>query len=142
MLRLEMIGNLGADAQIIDNNGHKFCSFRVAHTDKWKNPTTGQETTQTTWVSCTINGDGGKLLPYLKKGVKVFIRGSQSINMYNSAKTHQLEASLNCAVWEIELCGSASDNKQQQTETNPQPSQTQQTATQQKVATNKKQQGK
>lgn len=134
MLRLEMIGNLGADAQVINNNGHKFCSFRVAHTDKWKNPTTGQETTQTTWVSCTINGEGGKLLPYLKKGVKVFIRGSLSINMYNSAKTHQLEASLNAAVWEIELCGSpqGEDNSMAATQNN-----TTQTATQQNVATKK-----
>lgn len=134
MLRLEMIGNLGADAQLVTSNGHKFCSFRVAHTDKWKNQQTGQETTNTMWVSCTLNGDGGKLLPYLKKGVKVFIRGSVGVNVYSSAKTRQMEASLNCAVWEIELCGQQTNKD----DINNTPTDTNQVAKQENVAQKKK----
>lgn len=105
MIRIEMIGNLGADAELKDNNGRKFVSFRVAHTDKWKNSQTGQDNVSTVWASCAINGDAHNLLPYLKKGVKVFIRGSVQLNMYSSPKTQQMECGLNIAVWEIELCG-------------------------------------
>ena len=105
MIRIEMIGNLGADAELKDNNGRKFVSFRLAHTDKWKNSQTGQDSVSTIWASCAINGDAHNLLPYLKKGVKVFVRGSVQLNMYSSPKTHQMECGLNIAVWEIELCG-------------------------------------
>lgn len=105
MIRIEMIGNLGADAELKDNNGRKFVSFRVAHTDKWKNSQTGQDNVSTVWASCAISGDAHNLLPYLKKGVKVFVRGSVQLNMYSSPKTHQMECGLNVAVWEIELCG-------------------------------------
>lgn len=110
MIRIEMIGNLGADAELKDNNGRKFVSFRVAHTDKWKNAQTGQDNVSTVWASCAINGDAHNLLPYLKKGVKVFVRGSVQLNMYSSPKTHQMECGLNIAVWEIELCGGQKDN--------------------------------
>lgn len=109
MIRIEMIGNLGADAELKDNNGRKFVSFRLAHTDKWKNSQTGQDNVSTMWASCAINGDAHNLLPYLKKGVKVFVRGSVQLNMYSSPKTHQMECGLNIAVWEIELCGGQRD---------------------------------
>lgn len=107
MIRIEMIGNLGADAEIKDYNGRKFISFRIAHTDKWIDRTTNQEHTSTVWASCTINGDGGNLRPFLKKGTKVFVRGSMSMNIYSSPKSHQMECGLNISVWEIELCGGA-----------------------------------
>lgn len=105
MIRIEMIGNLGADAELKDNNGRKFVSFRLAHTDKWKNSQTGQNNVSTIWASCAINGDAHNILPYLKKGVKVFVRGSVQLNVYSSPKSHQMECGLNIAVWEIELCG-------------------------------------
>ena len=41
MIKLEIIGNLGADAEIKQYNGNKFVSFRVAHTDKWVDQQTG-----------------------------------------------------------------------------------------------------
>lgn len=105
MIRIEMIGNLGANAELKDNNGRKFVSFRMAHSDKWKNAQTGQDIVSTVWASCAINGDAHNLLPYLKKGVKVFVRGSVQLSLYSSPKTHQMECGLNIAVWEIELCG-------------------------------------
>lgn len=70
MIRLEIVGNLGADAEIKDYNGNKFVSFRVAHSEKWVDRQTGAITTQTTWVSCSLNGDGKGLTEYLKKGLK------------------------------------------------------------------------
>lgn len=122
MLRIEMIGNLGANAEVKDNNGRKFISFRVAHSDKWIDAVSGQEHVSTVWVSCAMNGDGGKLLQYLKKGVKVFLRGSMTMNIYSSPKTHQMECGLNVSVWELELCGSPQNEQQPINQPEPAPS--------------------
>ena len=112
MIKMEIIGNLGADAEVKIYNGYKFVSFRVAHTDKWVDQQTGVISTQTTWVSCSLNGDGGGLAPYLKKGTKVFLRGTPSFVTYSSPKTHKMEAGVNLFVREIELCGGHQEQEQ------------------------------
>lgn len=109
MFRVEMIGNLGADAEIKVANGKKFVSFRIAHTEKWTDRSTGQIVSNTMWASCAINGDGGALTQYLKQGTKVFVRGSANLSVYSSPKSHQMEAGINISVWEIELCSSKKD---------------------------------
>ena len=112
MIKLEIIGNLGADAEVKVYNGNKFVSFRVAHTDKWVDQQTGVISTQTTWVSCSINGDGGGLTPYLKKGTKVFVRGTPNFVVYSSPKTHKMETGINLFVREVELCGGNHEQEQ------------------------------
>lgn len=125
MIKMEIIGNLGADAQLQVNNGNKFVSFRIANTDTWTDKRTGEIFKATQWVSCSLNGDGGNLLPYLRKGAKVFVRGNAQIVTYSSPKTHQIEAGVNLFVREIELCGGSKEENQQQTQ--PQQEQSQQT---------------
>lgn len=105
MIRLEIVGNLGADAEIKEYNGNKFVSFRVAHSEKWIDQQTGAISTQTTWVSCSLNGNGKGLTQYLKKGTKVFLRGTPNFVQYSSPKTHKMEVGVNLYVKEIELCG-------------------------------------
>lgn len=107
MIKVEIIGNLGADAQLQEKNGNKFVAFRVANTDKWVDKSTGQVIESTQWISCTLNGDGGALLPYLKRGTKVFVRGNAQFVIFSSAKTRQMEVGVNLFVREIELCGGA-----------------------------------
>ena len=123
MIKVEVIGNLGADAQLQEKNGNRFVSFRVANTDKWTDKATGQIIESTQWISCTLNGDGGALTPYLKKGSKVFIRGNAQFIIFSSAKTHQMEVGVNLFVREIELCGGQKENQQtaQQPQQPPQP---------------------
>ena len=117
MIKLEIIGNLGADAEIKQYNGNKFVSFRVAHTDQWADQQTGVISTQTTWVSCSLNGDGGALTSYLKRGTKVYVRGTPSFVTYSSPKTHKMETGINLFVREVELCGG--HQEQEQNNTNP-----------------------
>lgn len=114
---MEIIGNLGADAEVKVYNGNKFVSFRVAHTDKWVDQQTGVISTQTTWVSCSLNGDGGALTPYLKKGTKVYLRGTPNFVTYSSPKTHKFETGVNLFVREIELCGGHQEQEQNQSTT-------------------------
>lgn len=113
MIKVEIIGNLGADATLQEKNGNRFVAFRVANTDKWIDKSTGQVIESTQWISCTLNGDGGALLPYLKKGTKVFVRGNAQFVVFSSAKTRQMEVGVNLFVREIELCGGAKENQQQ-----------------------------
>ena len=141
MIKVEIIGNLGADAQVQEKNGNRFVSFRVANTDKWTDKSTGQIIESTQWISCTLNGDGGALTPYLKKGSKVFVRGNAQFVIFSSAKTHQMEVGVNLFVREIELCGGQKDNTQAEQQPQQPPQQTaQQTA--QSTHKGKKQQNK
>lgn len=115
MIKMEIIGNLGADAKLQSINGNTFVSFRIANTDAWTDKATGEMKKTTQWVSCSLNGNGGNLLPYLKKGVKVFVRGNAQIVVYSSPKTHQMEAGVNLFVREIELCGGHQEQTPQPT---------------------------
>lgn len=126
MIKMEIIGNLGADAQLQVYNGNKFVSFRIANTDAWTDKATGEIKKSTQWISCTLNGDGGNLLPYLKKGTKIFVRGNAQIVVYSSPKTHQMEAGVNLFVREIELCGGSKEevHSQQPAPQQPAPQQT------------------
>lgn len=112
MLRLEVIGNLGADAEVRSFNGQDFLSFRVAHSEKYTGAD-GVLHTSTTWVGCTYNGSASRLLPFLKCGVKVFVRGYVTMKIYTSPKTHQQEVGLNVSVRELELCGGSQHSEQQ-----------------------------
>ena len=121
MIKMEIIGNLGADAEVKVYNGSKFVSFRVAHTDKWVDQQTGVISTQTIWVSCSLNGDGGGLTPYLKKGTKVFVRGTPNFAVYSSPKTRKMETGVNLFVREVELCGGHQEQEQNNANTTQAP---------------------
>lgn len=103
-----IVGNIGADARVEEANGHKFVTFNVAHNERW----TGEDGVQherIEWISCAWNGDGGKLLQFLKKGRSVLIIGRTSVRCYSSPKERRMVAGQNCAVDRIELIGGAPD---------------------------------
>lgn len=108
MLQLNIIGNLGADAEVKDFNGRKAVCFNVAHTDRWTDEN-DQKHESTTWVSCIWNGEGGNLLSYLKRGTTVFLSGPISTRVYSSPKEHRMVAGLNLRVDHIELVGGKVD---------------------------------
>lgn len=109
MLKVELIGNIGADVEIKDYQGNKFATFRVAHSSKYKDAQ-GNETESTTWVDVTLNDTESKVISFLKQGVKVFVRGNASLRVYSSPKDKMMKAGLQVSAWEIELCGGQSDD--------------------------------
>lgn len=109
MFKAEVIGNLGADAVVKDHQGQKFVTFRVASTYKRKNDD-GSESTTTDWIDCTMNNVDNPILPYLRQGVKVFVRGNASLRCYSSPKLKMMVAGMRLGVTEIELCGGSSDD--------------------------------
>lgn len=112
MLQLEIIGNLGNDAEIKEFNGKKYVSMNVAHSEKKKD---GSE--NTVWVSVLWYGDGGGLFQYLKRGCKVFLRGRLVPKAYTD-KQNQPQCALNMYANEVNLCGGKQDTAQQGDNTN------------------------
>lgn len=108
MLKVELIGNLGADAQVKEANGAKFVTMRIAHTDRWTDDR-GNTKESTIWVDVTFNNTESKVLPFLKAGVKIFVRGNASLRVYSSAKDRCMKAGLTVAAHEIELCGGSTE---------------------------------
>lgn len=103
MLKIEMIGNLGADCEKKIYNGETFYTLNIAHTNKYTNRETGEVTEQTTWVSATINWDAKNLQQYLIKGKKIFVRGDASLRLY-TGHDGMSHAGLNLRVSELEIC--------------------------------------
>lgn len=111
MLKIDVLGNLGADAEVMNHNGNEFISFRVASTNKWTDKENIQHA-ETTWCSCSMNADNNRnVLPYLKKGTKVYVRGNANFNVYSSPKTKQMEVGVNIRVMELELASSSVEPK-------------------------------
>lgn len=108
MLKVELIGNLGADVEIKTANGSQFATFRVADTTKYTT-NQGENKEITNWIDCTLNNVESKVLPYLKAGVKVFVRGNANLRVYSSKKDRCMKAGLQVSVNEIELCGGNND---------------------------------
>lgn len=102
MLKIEIIGNLGADAERKSSAYGDFYTFNVGHNRKFTN-SSGVLETRTDWVSCNVNHDITRVLPWLVKGQKVFVRGDVSTRVYE--KNGQHFAGLNCNVRELELVG-------------------------------------
>lgn len=114
MLQIEIIGNLGQDAEIKEFNGQRFISFSVAHTESFTDAR-GERQKRTVWVSCLKYGESG-VINYLKKGTSVFVRGDLSVKTYSTNGT--LQAGINCRVTDLQLLGR---NKQEQGQTNAAP---------------------
>lgn len=106
MLTINLIGNLGADAQVKESNGRKFLSFNVAHTEKFTQ--NGQPIARTQWVSVAMNHYSDKLLPYLVRGAKVYVYGKLNTNIWYD-KNKMANVSLNVMADNVELCGLKSE---------------------------------
>lgn len=107
MVSIEIIGNLGADARTVSANGAEFVSFNLADNRK----VNGKEVTQ--WYGCNLNRDVTNLLPYLKKGQGVFVRGVPRYRIFDSAQYHQKLVAVDVFVNEIQLIGSAPKTEDQ-----------------------------
>lgn len=108
MLQLQVIGNIGGNAELRNENGSEFVTFKVAHNDRYTT-SDGVVRDTTTWVSCVLSGNGGNLLKYLTKGQQVWISGEASVRTYHSKTQHQLVAGLDIRVRQIQLLGSKPD---------------------------------
>lgn len=108
MLQIEVIGNIGNDAEIKDFGGNKYVSFNVAHSER-KKDANGVVNESTVWVSVLWHGDGGQLTQYLKRGCKIFVRGRLVPKVFID-KNNKPQVGLNMYANEVNLCGSKAEN--------------------------------
>lgn len=104
MERIEITGNLGANAEFRNENGNEFVKFNVGCTDRYEKAD-GSKVERVTWYSCILNGRQEKLLPYLTKGTKVYVRGEIKLRVFSSEKDRMMKAGANVTVRELELIG-------------------------------------
>ena len=100
MLKGEVCGNLGSDAEIKTFSTGQYVSFSVAHSMKIK----GQEVTE--WISVLWEGNGGNLLPYLKRGARVNVHGYLSVSLYQD-RNGETRKSVNIKAKEVDLLNGA-----------------------------------
>lgn len=112
MLKAELIGNLGNDAEIKEFGGKKYVALSVA-TAEYAKDDQGNRADVTTWVNVLWYGEGGGLFAYLKKGAKVFVRGNLRAKLYADKQGVQ-QVSINVNASEVQLCGSKMDVSPQQ----------------------------
>lgn len=108
MQKIELTGNLGSDAEYRNENGNEFIKFNVGVTERFTKQD-GTKVEQVTWHSCVLNGRQENLLPYLKKGTRVFVRGDQRLRVFSSEKERTMKAGSNVSVRELELIGAKAE---------------------------------
>ena len=111
MIKMTVIGNIGADAVQRETNGRKYTTFNVAVSTKFKNQD-GSETERTTWISCARDGQS-PIDQWLKKGRQVYVEGTPSVSMYTDNQGHP-NCNLKLAVHRIELLGGKDETTQPQ----------------------------
>lgn len=110
MLQANLIGNIGANAEIKATDGREFVTFRVAHNESYKD-SQGNKVDKTMWIDCTMSCDGGRpaVFPYLTQGTLVYIAGSITTRVYSSEKDRCMKAGITIHVQRIELLGGQGD---------------------------------
>ena len=94
-MKIEAIGNLGHDAETKQTQDNRqFLKFTIAENTKQN----GQEQTQ--WIDCLYNNI--KAAEYLKKGCKVFVRGTLKPSIYTK-KDGTSQIQLQVSVSELEI---------------------------------------
>ena len=103
MYKLQIIGNIGKDAEAKFIKDKKYCEFNVA-VQKGKD--------QTEWIKCYKLDENGKLLPHLAKGTKVYCEGQPSSGGY--VKDEKVIGTLSLFVNNLEFLSKAENKPEPQ----------------------------
>lgn len=101
MVKIEIIGNIGANAEIKEHQGSKFVSFNICDNRKVGEKEVSQ------WYGCTLNKWSEKLLPYLRKGQCVYVQGTPRYRVFDSALHRCKMVAVDVMVDYIQLVGAA-----------------------------------
>lgn len=112
MMKMEVIGHLGADVEVVEIDGSKFATCRVAHTDKYKGKD-GTPIVSTQWVEVSVRHDA-PIVPYLKKGTLLYVRGDVRLRVYSSEKDRCYKAGVRIFATETQLLGGGKQDEQSQ----------------------------
>ncbi len=105
MIKLQIIGYLGADAIVKQINDRYVIEFNVAHTERFKGAD-GIQRERTIWVRCSYwrNKEQLKVAEYLKKGKQVYVEGIPGTSAYINQEGNAV-GRMECRVTRLELLG-------------------------------------
>ncbi|OFY83652.1 MAG: hypothetical protein A3F72_15355 [Bacteroidetes bacterium RIFCSPLOWO2_12_FULL_35_15] len=86
MNKIQVIGNITRDAVIRETNGRKAINFSVAVNESYKNKE-GIKVEKAVFYNCTVwkeSTQSTEITKYLGKGVKVFVEGKPSAELYKT----------------------------------------------------------
>ena len=101
MIKLQIVGNLGADCIQKEVNGKNVINFNVAHSEKYKDPQ-GNLIEKTTWVNCAYWTDKVGVVPFLLKGKTVYAEGIPEADAYTN-KDGAAAATLRMRVLNLQI---------------------------------------
>ena len=106
MIKLQVIGRLGRDAEIKQISDKTVINFSIA-TDVGYG-----DKKQTLWLECSRWTEQVGVVPFLKKGQQVYVDGEPSLRTYKDKEGND-KTSLTLRVNEITLVGGKSDDAPQ-----------------------------
>ena len=109
MIKLQVIGNLGRDCTVNNVNGRTVINFSVAHTERYRDSTTGELKPKTIWVECAYWTEKTAVAPYLKKGTQVYAEGTPDTRSYTT-QSGENKISLTLRIHNVQLLGSRSSD--------------------------------
>lgn len=105
MIELTFTGHLGVDVAIVNNT----CRLRVAVNSM--RVVEGERVEETQWITVFASNERLKgLVPFLKKGTKVFISGRPSFGVYSSPVEKRFVPDVSCWLNVIEVLTWPSSN--------------------------------
>lgn len=110
MLKQQVIGRLGKDAESNAVNGKQVINFNVAHSKTYQRHD-GQKVTETIWINCSWWTESTKILSWLKKGQQVYVCGEPNVRIWRDSQG-QPNASMTLRVDELQLCGGVQKENQ------------------------------
>jgi len=109
MVRIEIIGNICADAQIKDLNNNQLISFSVAVNESFTQD--GEKKTKTTFFDCAKWGNNTAVAQFIKKGDLIYVSGK--INNRAYIKDDGTVQNVNgITVFELQLLSSSNNQNQ------------------------------
>lgn len=113
MIKMQVIGNVGTDAEVREVNGRKVINFSVAHNESYKD-SQGVKQTRAMWVRCSYWPESVAIAPFLKKGTQVYVEGTPSVSAYET-QDRRPGASQELRVTRVELLSSVESKPGQST---------------------------
>lgn len=85
MIKLEIIGRVGADAESKFVNNQWVTNFSIAHSESYKDQH-GEKKQKTIWVRCEIWSKNDNIAQYIKKGIQLYVTGQPKVSAYQNSE--------------------------------------------------------
>jgi len=120
MIKAQVIGHLGRDAEVNIHGNKQVINFSVAHTEKYKD-SSGTMINKTVWVKCAWWTDKTSIAQYLKKGTQVYVEGQPGVNMWRDNSSGENKSELTLRVHQVQLLGGKKEEGQPNSQQPAQP---------------------